>query len=223
MSLITKTKNFIIKGISPLTINDDFQKGKFKHIDLDYIKKIRIDFNNKLTDINNIGKTPESDIFIKNSYGNASQIFCTDNCNVYNSIFTTHTSTNHECHWCRCPFSGPPIGIPVEMERTQINERVVWIFHSHGYHCSFECTLANTLQEIQLKNIPLETKTYLLMEFGMIYPDKKLIKSPHWTLHVKNGGPLEDKEFHSNTHHFVKTSNVVHVPVKNIYEKIKND
>lgn len=94
-------------------------------------------------------------------------------------------------------------------------------FDVDGQFCTFECCYAGLKQlypPYHLMRDPLymDSEQLLRLMYSSIYPNSNSFvqPAPDWRLLKENGGPLEPKDFFSGTHTFVKTPNLVILPIK---------
>ena len=219
--ILSSTPTIFLKGLVPTVLYSEFESGKFTYFNLEYIKIFKINLTGNLSNISTVGKDSLSDIFTKNNTSNNVKVFCTDNCSFFN-VFNQGINENTKCYYCRRKFSGPMLGSPVKYERFFTdNQDEILVFHCVTCDCSFEC--ANSSIDFYVpEDQRALARTILNFAFEKSHPGKTLKKALDWRLLKENGGSLEESDYISNTHRYVKLSNVVFCPIKNIYEKIKN-
>jgi len=224
--IISSNPTVCLKSLNPLVIYTDYKNNKYSYFDLEYINIIKINFEQKLSNITSVGKDQNSDIFTKNNINNKIKVFCTDNCNFYNSFNLSDRKENSEeykCFYCRRKFKGNPVGVPVSYEKFMSNDGLseILVFHCVTCDCSMECSFSN----IDTNLIPESQKSYsttvLKYAFEKMYPGKTLNKALDWRLLKENGGSLDETEYTKNTHSYTKINTLIFSPIKNIYEKIK--
>jgi len=218
--IISSNPTVCLKSLNPLVIYTDYKNNKYSCFDLEYINIIKINFNQKLSNITSVGKDQNSDIYTKNNINNKIKVFCTDNCNFYNS-FNLGSSEEFKCYYCRRKFKGNPVGVPISYEKFMSGDTEILLFHCITCDCSLECSFSN----IDTTLIPESQKSYsttvLKFIFEKLHPGKTLNKALDWRLLKENGGSLDEHEYTKNSHQYTKINTLIFCPIKNIYEKIK--
>ncbi len=114
------------------------------------------------------------------------------------------------CQYCHCSVkNNEQCGIPVRM----ILDKGKMTYYLDGITCSNECALSLYLSN---RNDPLylHSESFLRNLHSQMYPGSGVLEpAPDYRLLKKYGGPLDEKEYHSKTHPFVRTANII-VPIK---------
>ena len=96
------------------------------------------------------------------------------------------------------------------------------IFHSDSTElCSANCQYTFLKSPYcRHDNLYDNSILYLQTWFNLIYPGRELVGAPDVRLLKMRGGPVGDVEYRAPKHVFIRTTNVIFVPVKIIYYKI---
>lgn len=152
-------------------------------------------------------------------------------------VSSTSLPVHGKCMWCRIPIEHSPVGIPTSVEYISARQNVVnplkaelvkklidtgtMRFDVDGQFCTFECCFAGLKQlyppyHLMRNPLYMDSEQLLRLLYSSIYPNAKSFvqPAPDWRLLRDNGGPLEPKEFFSGTHIFIKTTNLVILPIK---------
>src|SRR5579859_7164781 len=120
-SMVTVNPSFLLRGIEMKKILAHYLAGKY-HSDKPSDKitapppaaKAALGF---LPMANLNGHTIEDESYVYRDKSNVSTTITTTNSKVYLAYKKgTLTKTPHICNWCRQPFTGDPVGIPVELK-----------------------------------------------------------------------------------------------------------
>lgn len=202
---------FYLKQIHPLNFPQKYIDGEFKNIDINYIKS-----NNIKSEVSKVHKQVE---IIGSSRLSKLFTLVDRNNNTYVCVTTNNFSEGEEslCNWCRTTFKHSWIGIPYRLEYTDDNST----YYTDGIFCCFECAAAElrNYSKTRLNRFHGQYVTAdILLEslYNKVYPGKKLIPSPHFSLHEKNGGALSDKDYYSQRSIYVEMTGVVLLPTKRV-------
>ena len=233
------TPTFLLKGVDPLKVLSDYFLGKHQ-------SQRKMDLTDKTissTPFNLVpkyGTTADSEIYIYRDRVNNQEKIVTTNHEIYSrtrdttdSVISSNELPKYgKCMWCRREIECSPVGIPISIEWTvdlsqpqteNPLETGCIKFQVDGAYCTFECCYAGLKQytpPIHLMHDPLymDSEQLLRLMYQLIYPNKRFVKSaPDWRLLKDNGGPLDLKEFFSDVHQYVKTPNLVVLPIKSQY------
>jgi hypothetical protein len=200
---------FYLKRINPLLFSQKYFNKEYSNIDVEFVKN-----NMKRHQLN-----PMKQIEIMSSDPLSKKFTMIDrNNNTYTCVTTNNFNGKQRiCGWCRDMFSHSWIGIPYRVEYTED----VTIFYVDGCHCCFECAYAELSPNSKIRfnrYNGLYVTADILLEtlFEKVFPGKTLVQSPHFSLHERNGGALNDDEYYSNKSMFIDTSGVVIIPTKKI-------
>lgn len=222
--MTTQKLGFFLR-VDPAKTLQNLNNGNFRSLDIEKLKKIKIDFNGKISVINDIGKDKMSDIFLINDLS-ISRVYATDNCAFFNY------KDVKVCDWCRDrDFKSFPIGIPIrhgtdilpDSSNSCPTGAALTFFHCIGSTCCTECSLALLNDEMNRYNKMFTHDSYVLLHRAhkLLTGKTDLRPSPPWRLAEWNGGSLDRFTFFSNSHFYEKTAGVVFLPVKQMYEKIR--
>jgi hypothetical protein len=200
---------FYLKRINPLSFSQKYYNGEYKTINLEYVKN-----NMKRHQVN-----PMKQVEIMSTDPLSKRFTMVDrNNNTYTCVTTNNFDGKERiCSWCRGMFTHSWIGIPYRVE--YYDEET--IFYTDGCHCCFECASAELSKTSKIRfnrynGLYVTADILLETMFERIYPGKKLIQSPNFSLHERNGGSLNDEEFYTNKSIYVETSGIVVIPTKKI-------
>ena len=141
------------------------------------------------------------------------------------------------CDWCRINYTIPPVPpvspegtggtggtgrspvfLPIKIEK---DENKIY-FHGIGEYCCFECVYADLKTKsyagFYYRNSVYSDSETLLKYMNHLFTNREnLTSSPHWKLHVKNGGPLTDKDYYNSEYSYGNVANVILKPAKITY------
>ena len=223
----------LLRSVDPILVLKKYLSGDYKSLKLP--KKTKLESKVVVVETN-IGTNFESEIYEYIDWSNSRRRIATTNHEQY-AIVRDRLNNNPKleqfgelpetkikiCHWCRRrDFKQPIVGLPIRMEY-QPNKHL-FIFSVTMSFCSFGCAYALVQKEMSAPcNIRDSTytdaETLLLRMFGVLHPGKKLVAAPDWKLLQLNGGPLRDEDFDSNHYHFRITSNIIMLPIKQLYSQ----
>ena len=128
---------FLLRGIDPVKVLNDYLEGKFidKVIDNDKIKAI----SSSIILAPQHGSTYESETYVYRDKTNTQQLIATTNHAQYSIVKAsdgTELAIEGLCMWCRCEIKTPPVGIPVEIKWDRAKN--LYIFHVDGKYHTFE-------------------------------------------------------------------------------------
>lgn len=220
-SLVSINPSFLLRGIEMKTILTNYLAGKYHKLQ----PKTKLVISNAKTSLtfrpgSNICSTStedESYVYKDRSAGTA--LVTTTNSKVYLAYKKgTLSKETHICNWCRQPFTGDPVGIPVQLKILKDGTYVFYIDDPH--YKTHECALAaldhiNSGASSSRDPLYLDSEQMLRLMYFKQYPNKgHLRKAPDWRLHSGNGGPLSETEFSANSSVYVRTPNLIFAPVK---------
>lgn len=208
---------FYLKKIEPLEIPLKYEEGKYSHIDLNYIKKIKaVDrLRAEAKNVEVIGANPLERKFTLTDRNNNTHTCITTNNIDYNDDGSVK---ERMCYWCRVPFNHSWVGLPYRLE---IDIYDVHTYYTDGCYCSFNCVMAEINEKSrnrinELFGIKVSSLVLLECLHSRIYTEESLYPSlPFWH-HEFNGGALNDKEFYGNKHIYIPTTSTILVPTKRV-------
>lgn len=133
------------------------------------------------------------------------------------------------CRWCRMdlsdlPEDAEPLGTIVKIEIKEENQQTSYVIYTVGHFCRTGCNYAELTSRTSYWNmgdlVQMEEKNLRFL-FNELYPGKELVASPHWELHERNGGPLNDEEYYSNQYYYHPTTHIIKFPAKKEYLALK--
>lgn len=204
---------FLLKKIDPESIIRRYNLGEFQQIRLQK-ESVQIKSGVQI-----IGSSPSENIFSFRDKNNVTQTIATTNCHQYQGVAP---STELRCEWCRKGYpSSQSIGIPTRVLRSSDT----YLFQTEGDYCCFQCALAHLRST---RGMPLrfheigqnDSESFLKMHHALLYPGKDLSPAPHYRLHKRNGGCLEDSEFFADQSVYTRIPCVVTQAVKQQYIKL---
>lgn len=204
---------FLLKGINPFALADDYDNGKLKLNDLKVEKA-------KITTVvlaNNRGKTFRQGIYCFRNRDNVLQTLATSG--AKNFSFYDEKGENKKggiCMVCRDEFKGQSIGVIVKLSQDKDTISV----YSLGTTCGFRCSLRLTRSLRRERNSInfIHSEQFLKFVYRRMYPDKPdLTPSPDPLLLDINGGSLNRDEYDDNKYVYVNVPNLILYPAKEQY------
>ncbi len=120
---------------------------------------------------------------------------------TYLTLMTTDNGTCDEnvkskCHGCHREFNTYPLGVPIKYQNSLKDGKLTEMFIVDSIVCSFNCMyllLESSHSPVYKNSCFLIPKLYqtIFNEF----PNRKILKSPHWKLRKCYGGVLSDEEY----------------------------
>ena len=213
---IQTERNFFLKQVDPVQVAEDYLSGKLK------LPKDKIKFGNiTITPDLDVGKDYNSPVYeIIDKNGESVRIITTDHDKWIAGSSSTTPTKKYICHWCRIQNEGESVVIPVKIDRDVMTNKL--IFYGTGSYCCFECAFADLKTKWYCNNFlrdALYSDSESLLRFMHYkYTDKeKLVASPNWVLHEKNGGALSDKDFFSDKTSYIPAPNIIINNIKTTY------
>jgi hypothetical protein len=206
---------FYLKRINPLSFSQKFFDGEYNRINIEYVRNnLKRHEICQIKPIEIMSNDPLSKRFTMVDRNN----------NTYTCVTTNNNDGKEKiCTWCRGVFGHTAIGIPYRVE--YFDSEV--IYYTDGCYCCFECGSAELSEKSKTRfnrYYGLYVTADILLEtlYERIFPGKKLNKSPHFTLHERNGGSLTDDEYYGNKSIYIETSGIVLLPTKRISIQLQN-
>lgn len=208
-----------LKGIDYTQLNLDYKTGTARHIGLPKSKlKLK---SNKTISGTLPGISSNDNTFVAEINCQEKRVYVTSNCEDVNNHREGEIKYGGICHWCREPFEGPRLGIPLE----KLNEGEANKIYTEFCNCSLNCALA----ELYMRNPEDWRKTdykydksesLLRLLHDKLYPGKILYPSPDYKLLTTFGGCLSPADFHASTCVYSPIPGVILHPVKSVYVKL---
>lgn len=206
--------SFFLKKIDPCQVYEKYKNGKYSHLSLPESKEKKMEKHTSEL-FNKYEQNMENPIFIFKDKANYNQVVATSNCQK-------ETTGSFICDWCRYPFKGERVGIPLKVE---IEKGMPTIVHNEGCFCSFECCLS----EVKWRRgvsfsyrdpLYMDSEQLLRYVYRLCYPKGEVLReAPDFRLLRNNGGSIDLDDFFSKTHKYVRTSQVLQNPVRVQYLK----
>lgn len=215
---VTCLPSFLLRGIDLKEILTYYRDGKYR----DLIPSGKISSRTSLFFHPTAGGTVEDETYVYRDKTDHSRTIVTTNHRIY--LAYKKNSLNSEiqiCNWCRQPFTGDPVGIPVRMTTHEDGTTIFYIDDPH--YKTYECALASLENTISLTRDPLylNSEQFLRLAHHLQYPARGILrKAPDWRLHKGNGGPLTTEEFETNSSIYLRTNRIIFTPVKIEYQVI---
>ena len=233
---MTVNPAFVLPGIDPWAIRENYHKGAFRLLKLPLGRKENLPLVNSAIQAP-IGTTAMDDSFSIKLKNNAMQTIVTTNTCFFNMF--THEQRpipiGGICHWCRFPYEEHSICIPIQKKQIPkegpvgstelpLEQFGYNIYFGEGLFCNPQCALAalNNYRNIgsifrsnyQYSESYLgEIFTMLQISKGIAEP-KHLKAAPDFRLSKAMGGPLEKEDFHKGSSVYIPIPGVVLAPAK---------
>jgi len=207
-------KSIFLKGVSPWNLYNNYNDKKYIGINIESIRGVKAELNSCLSSVSLAGTDQYSDIYkVKNS-----NIYATTNCEIFNS-YTLDREYLGRCDYCRQKIE-TMYGIPHKKETID----KVTVYHLVSYHCSLPCCYSSLFQDLNsrkfVKDYSEQNEIYL-NELSFLFIGKIPDPANDWRLLKENGGPLNTDEYRNENYEYRRTHNVVLLPAKVVYERIK--
>lgn len=204
--------NFFLKQVDPILVAKSYLDGSLRLPST----KIKLDSSSLTKDLDygNSFTSPAYEIIDKN--GTKIRVITINHKNWKSGILPT----NYLCNWCRLEYNNDPLVLPINIEYCDSSI----ICYGTGTYCSFECCYADlkTKQYCDFYSrdfIYNNSENLLRFLYGHFHGNNKLIAAPDWTLHVKNGGFLDSKDFFNEQHTYVRIPNIILQTAKTCYSQ----
>lgn len=226
---IKSTETLMLRRIDPVIMLKKYLAGEFKNLT---IPQSKITISNAFVNLNKIGTDYNSETYRFNDKTNSGQLIITTNHESYNCTKNKDSDKTIEqpveyCKWCRRKIEGSPLRIPIAMEKDPITGVIT--FYGDDPIDKFECGLAilkrvYSCHRNYRDSLYMDSIQMLHCYYYRMYPKNKgskIIEAKDWGLLKSNGGPLSNEEYDSNQHRYVETPNVIMLPIKRQYIKLK--
>lgn len=221
MSVLRKNPIFVLKGIAPKTLRDNYFQGRYENLETpsSKINVSEVFYLNTPT----FGCTPEDPRYQFKDQNNVSIVVLTTNTKNYTIYkekkhYITSSNTPRRCPWCLEDYVCEPVRIPVRMETFNLETKTQFIFWDAGICCcSFGCAIGWCRREAHVSPCYQQSQYLLSLLFKMMYPNQELIETPPFNMLSLHGGPLSVEEYRKHVYKYERTNNLVFLPVKEEY------
>lgn len=214
-SQITIQPTFLLKGINPSLLDEDYNEEKLAKIIPEKKKIVPIALST------NRGKTFRDAIYTFHNKDNILQTIATTN--VKNFTFLDQKGElrkGGKCNACQQEFTHESLGVPVRLTREGDKILVYTVYTT----CSFGCTLRLTraIQRLRNNNCNFKySEQYLYFIYRRMYPDGPALKeSPDPLLLELNGGSLKPEEYSDHRYKYIYLPNLIFYPAKEQYLRL---
>lgn len=215
--LSVSVPTFILKKIDPEQLIEKYNSGEYRTC---VIQKENVQVKHV---IKIIGNNVQDPIYSCRDKNNIVHTIATTNCEQYEH----RGSDEHLCEWCRVKFTHPIIGIPLtyKYNKTPDSSEYTLVFYTEGQFCDFSCALAYLYMcrgpSLRYYDTTYnDSETLLRMWHSKAHPENMLRPSPHYRLHKRNGGSLDDHEYYNHATTYVKIPGLITMPAKQQYIKM---
>lgn len=215
--IVDVTQVFLLRGIDPVEIEKNYLTGEYRTKDFP-TEKIEIAKGIIHTD-HQPGKDNQDEFYQYHDRMGELRTVVTTN----HGYFLEESKGNYICLWCRDELGLESVGMPIEMKYE--GDKIVFTIDQH--FCCLECVYAfakhlNSWNNIYRDPVYLNSEQLIVCMYHAMYPNsnQQLLPRSDWWLYERNGGPLNKSEYHSNSHVYQKTTNIIFKQIKREYIKI---
>jgi len=222
---------FLLKGIDPSKLLNDYKNGKFLIIP-ENIKKFPLAQNNKL--IAAVYGTSDKDpIFSIKDRNNNSVVIATtghENYELFMANNGEHPNIGGRCDFCKRDFDTQNIGYPIAHEEYTllVNHiepyyKIHYVFWMYGETCSLECSLSeirkSQCRHSEYKENSTKNSEYMLHKlFKLMYPNLGILRPTQEPRLLKiNKGCLTKEEWENPKFLYKPTDRILLLPIKMEY------
>lgn len=211
---------FLLKGINPYLLNEEYNKRKVLTTLVLEKKKI-----STVTLVNNRGKSFRDATYTFKNKDNFNHVIATTN--VTNYIFMDENGKSKKggtCSNCHRTVTREMIGVPISI---QVVGDVCYIFYIWPT-CNFRCALRKIRkyhrQLCRYRSINLENSEPILrFVYRKMHPDgPELTEAPDPDLALWNNGSLNEDEYDDPRYFYVSTPHLILFPAKEQYIRMNN-
>ena len=222
---------FLLKGVDPVKLLDEYKKGIFTVLPND-IKKYPLAQSNKL--IASVYSTSSDDpIYSMKDKNNNTVIIATtgsENYELYMNNNGDPPPIGGICDFCKRCFDNQNLGYPVSHEEYTLlvnadnpYYKLHYVFWMYGETCSLECSLSE-IRKLQGKTADFRdsltrNSEYMLHKlFKLMYPNELVLRPAQNPKLLKtNKGSLTQEEWEDRNFLYKKTDRVLMMPIKMEY------
>jgi len=219
---------FLLKGIDPNKLINDYKAGKFSIID-ENAKKFPLSQNNKLI-VPVYGTSDADPIFSIKDKNNNNIIITTaghENYELFMAENGEHSHMGGRCDFCKRDFETQNIGYPVAHEEYTLlvddnnpYYKIHYVFWMHDETCSLECSLGG-IRKSQCKssehkeNLTKNSEYIIHKLFKLMYPNSGLLRPAQDPKLLKiNKGSLSREEWENPKYLYKPTDRILMLPIK---------
>jgi hypothetical protein len=222
------TPTFILKGINPTSVLQDYERGFFTR-PIQKKQKITI-LQNSLILSSNYSSSSNDGIFAIKDKNNSTVIFaCTGHSDFEIFNTTGENIIGGRCEFCRDDFTNAAVGCPLAYKENMVltnsdgNKPIYKIYYSfwvEGRFCTFECALAYIQNILNKPSVNRDTtmrdsEKLLKSLYKLIHPESTSLRPSQEPRLLKvNGGSLTREEWSDKKHIFKRTDRVHMIPAK---------
>lgn len=223
--------NFLLKGIDPNELFNDYKSGKFLD-NFEEIKKFPLAQNNKLIQAV-YGNSDTDPIFSIKDRNNNSVVIATSGHENY-ELFSDNNgecpNIGGRCDFCKRDFDTQNIGYPVAHEEytllvndTKPYYKIHYVFWMHGETCSLECSLSeirkNQFRHTEYKENSTRNSEYMIHKlFKLMYQNSGTLRPAQEPKLLKtNKGSLTKEEWENPKFLYKQTDRILLLPIKMEY------
>lgn len=221
---------FLLKGLDPIKLLEDYRKGYFNHPITHKNKKITLSTSN-ITVLPTYSNNSQAPVYQIKDRNNSNIIIATsghENFQVYTANGGSLPSGGR-CSYCREDITTTSMGYPIAHEEKIIltpeedgitRYRIHQIYWVEDRFCSFECTLGYIRNMLSRPvnnrdSTLLDSETLLKQLYLQMYPEGGVLRpAQDPKLLIGNGGSLSREEWSNSKHIFVRTDRVQLLPAK---------
>ncbi len=226
---IKSSATFLLRGLNPQLIWDNYRNGQYETIDIPHIP-INI-INGYKTDLGRVSCDKNDETYNEQASIKSHKCVTTNSTQFKIALAKMEgiQITDNKprlCRWCRkdlstLPADTVPLGTIIKIVKTGPNQYTLYTIHAF---CRMGCNYAELMSRTpywRIGDLVQKEEKNLRFVMDLLYPGKTLERCSDWGLHERNGGPLTDKEYYSTQYYYHLSPNLIILPAKEEYIAFK--
>ena len=221
--IVSITPTFTLRRIDPKEVLNKYQAG---HYAKEILPTEKLPLAIVTTNVQpTLGPSPDAEVYTLRLKNNVTQVIATSNHVAY-SMYTAkgeELPKGGECGRCGRNYDTESLGVPVRMYEIGTETRY---YMDDCNYCSFECVLKAIkffygCHQRYRDPLYMDAEQMLRHLYSQVYPDAgPLREAPDFRVHRRFKGSIDDEEFHSKKHTYIRMPNIILAPVKVQYFKV---
>jgi hypothetical protein len=139
-----------------------------------------------------------------------------------NKILSSDGRAVYNCNWCRKDFNDDPKPCIVDLKSLEIDGKIQYVGIGVGTFHSLSCADGFAEAFKHKFDIFRNCEVNHRIAYSLLYPGKKLVTAPMYTLHKRNGGSLTDEEFDDPQYRYIPMNGLTFQPAKQNFQRVSD-